>query len=256
LLLILCGSGCATHQERGSDPVATEQALTVIDCQTQAAECLGTSPTAELIDACRTEVQACLSDVVGEAQATASAVGECAQASAECASNATTAEEAAACRADFEACVGDVVELPDPPPPPDLPDPGPALEAANACRQTAVDCASEAASAEDIAACGEAFRACIAELVPEIDLPDPPPRPDLGPLLACRDEARACIEGAQGADDVSVCRDAFASCVAELAPDLPDPTVVRECVAGLRDCIGAGTSPAECAAQARECAGL
>ena len=75
---LVLGTGCAVQApSEGADVSVSNQALTVIDCQTAAAECLGVLPSAQTITQCRDEFNACLGDVATDAQSQADGLTAC-----------------------------------------------------------------------------------------------------------------------------------------------------------------------------------
>lgn len=242
---LLLFAGCAGQVTSDSpDVAATAQAVTLIDCQTDAAECLGALPSPAGVVDCRNEFDLCTAGVADEAVANVGNLGDCRDAAVECAANASSFTDAAQCRMDFEACLGGAVSLPTLPAPglnlpdlnlPDLgtggvlPDAVATLEATDMCRQDAADCV--VAAAGDVAAtadCADAFRMCVGDVLTTVGSgtggstggsmggggTSTPPMGGGSSLTDCRDQAVECVDMAAGdPSDVAQCGEDYAACV-------------------------------------------
>jgi hypothetical protein len=270
-------AGCAANVAPNAegDAVALAMALSVVDCQTIAAECLGVMPTLETVRTCRDGVRACLAEVADGVAEQATGVTACRDAAVECGTQATGFADASMCRAEFEACASDVIDLPALPTAPMLPlptlpptggmasGPGTVIGGAGQCRQDALACVQDAAG--DVVAtatCAEGFRQCVGDALAGGASPSLPGGRDASASPGCRDEALACVQGANTRDEVQACGEGFAACVGLDPSSVPSPGAARPavpdpgCLDGLRECVLAGTNPSECIDHARICAGI
>jgi hypothetical protein len=204
----------ATAAPDQRDVAAVQAAVTLIECQTQAAECLGLFPDATKIADCRHGLETCVGDVAANGEAQASAVGMCAQSGIECARSAMSFDQAAMCRANLEDCARGSITLPDPPmiSPPDLPD----LSGAAMCRDTARSCVESAGSASDVGECGTKFTDCLSALVPSVPTgtaPALPSPPSLDAVRACREQGVTCVSAASDVASIATCAQTFRECL-------------------------------------------
>lgn len=217
--LVTSVSACtapATPQQ--TEVGAVEGAISLIECQTQAAECLGLFPTASEIDSCREAFEKCVGDVAGERAAQASTLDMCAQTGRECALNAKSFEDAAMCRSTFEACTNGIVSPPDLPPVPtvDLPE----ISDTAKCRDMTLTCVQSATSAANVQACGVSFRDCLSAELPNVPRvptgtpPTLPTQPSLDAVRACRDDALTCVGATADTAGTASCATMFRECIA------------------------------------------
>ena len=242
------GAGCAAQVPGDEANVsATSEALTVMDCQTTAAECLGTMPSAATITQCRDDFNTCLGTAASDAQSQANGLADCRDTAVTCAQTASTFADAAQCRTDFNTCISAIIQLPSPPAPPtlSLPMPGisdgglPNLPAPGSnqllsgeadCRSTAMSCVQSAnGDVNAVAACASDFRTCMGKVLSQaaggVSLPTPPSLPDAGlPNSGCRSDAMDCVQSASGDPQaLTACRDAYLSCMGVDTSALPKP---------------------------------
>ncbi len=266
-------AGCAARAPADAPQVAAvDQALTVIDCQNQAAQCLGTLPSPDKITSCRTDMQSCLMQAQSDQQAQATALGQCTSDAMTCGQSAVSFADAMTCRQTFQDCVNGVVQLPPapttPPPPtfPMLPGAGSgsgtggatgggALAGADQCRQDALSCVQSASGPGDVATCAGGYRTCVGALLPApaTSPVTPPPLPSGGgttgagapglpgipDLQACRQDALTCVGNASGPADIAACNDAYRTCAG--LPALPTLPTLPSGGGGAAGAGGAGT---------------
>jgi hypothetical protein len=294
VLFVLPGlaAACATQTEDdGAQTRATAQAVTVIECESQHAECLGVMPSDELVMMCEAQHMQCLDDAAAGAPPATGDFATCRDAAIACAQSAGSFADALRCRGDFETCLGAAAPSLPLPTFPGLPTPGAGSDAgvgapgspgapsgpgapglpgaglltgAGECRDAAFDCAAAAAgSLSGVAACADGFRTCLGDLL--TGGPSGPSDPDAGvvPPAVDPDASTPPVD-----PDASV--------------PPPDPTPPSpglpglpglpgfpgggagpgssgspiDCLANLNSCLLGGGTPTDCAAEARACAGF
>ena len=254
VLTAVAGASCAAPEGGAPADVAlAAEAVTVVDCQTEAAECLGMMPSRQQVGQCQAEWRMCVGDAAGSGglgtgSGARAAISDCGTQAAECTRNADSLADATMCRAEYEACVGDLIDLPERRVPrvnpPGLPRAGAGdlADGVNSCRDSALTCAREAGrDLQAVAACADEFTSCARELLgmgtdddSDDDGSDDDGSDDDG-SDDCIAEARACVEGAAGEGDLRDCASQYLECAGPGArnprrrlpelpelPDLPD----------------------------------
>jgi hypothetical protein len=228
-------SACASNPP--SDPsqvAASAQALSVIDCQNKAAQCLGSLPNAEKIKSCRDEIKACVDQLQMDQEKAAKALSHCVADAASCAQDAETFGDAMTCRNGFEDCAAKVVDLTNLPLVPEFPmlppAVGKALDGADKCRKEALSCVKAGGSPSEIASCADDYRGCVIDLLPA---PEGARRPVL-PNLSDSPVVKVADKAADLADKAEDCLDGLRACLkdSETRQDTQDcATEARKCIA-------------------------
>lgn len=285
------GCGAETAPETSQASVA-KQAVTVVDCGSQLAQCTLAARGFRALGACSTAFNDCNIQAAQDLLDTEDLLADCREDSQACLRGAVSLSDIRACRSVFDSCSSDVLDAAG-----DVVDEavgtaqdaideaaqaaidiiqdatgaaGDALELVNTCREASTDCLTSADNVSDVLDCQEVFEQCAvdavdlaSELVDE--LPGPTPAEIVAAVEDCTSESDECLSGALAVSDIRACRtvltacvDAAAGIVEETVSDLPIPTPaeVIDCNLGLTQCLLTSLNPVACINEANECLDL
>lgn len=282
--------GCGAETTQTSEASISKQAVTVVECGTQLAQCTLAARGFRALGACSTAFTDCNAQAAEDLLDVEDLLADCRAESQDCLQGAVSLSDIRSCRSVFDACSGDVLDAADAvvgdavDTAQDAIDEaaaaaidiinsasgaaGDALALVNTCRESSTDCLTAADSVSDVLACEEVFEECAldavdlaSELVEE--LPGPTPAEILAAVDACTAKSDDCLSGAVTVTDISACRavltdcvDAAAGIVESTVGELPTPVEVIDCNVGLTQCLLTSLNPVACINEANECLDL
>jgi hypothetical protein len=255
-------SGCATEAPKEADKIAAEtSALQVLDCQAQAATCLGLLPTPAKILSCRKNVEACIDGAAADVEMTVSSVVDCNTAALDCAKGVKKLSDARACREAYTTCTADIVDgitadiidAVDLPATSDIINlPGTAGAVQDCVDDTSACVLKAGVNADKQLVCADSLTECATDVAKnlKLDLPASSEIIDLpgtaGEAQACADDAVACVTAA-GANigKVLACRTSFENCSIAVVDNIDLPKV--------GEVVDGATAAVDCASEAADC---
>ena len=285
----LFGCGAEVAPETSQSSVA-KQAVTVIDCGSQLAQCTLAARGLSQLGQCTTAFTDCNTQAAQDLLDTQDLLADCRTESQACLRGALSLTDIRACRTTFDACsadaidaaeqvVGDAVTSAQ-----DAIDDaaqaaidiinqttdaaGDALDLVGACQGAATDCLTQADNVQDVLACQHVFEQCASDAVdlastvlPE--LPGPTPAEIVAAVGECTDSSDECLAGALTLSDIRACRttlndclDAASGLVDSTVNGLPTPTEVLDCNVALTQCLLTSLNAGQCINDANQCLGL
>ncbi len=248
LMLAAVGTlaGCGVSPSQGSEAApslnvgTTAQAVTLTDCQKQAATCVQAAKSFAAVGACTTTFTACSVQAAKDAVGQPNLLANCTSKANSCLDGAVTLSDITACRTVYDACASDIVSTAG-----DaltnavstaksaidkatqvalttLQDASgvasSALDAVGACESTADSCIKGALSVTNVSSCQDIFETCLGGAVTVADkavgdLPVPTPSQVATDFTACQKQATSCLDGAVSITDISACKGTLQTCV-------------------------------------------
>lgn len=284
--------GCGAETTETSEASISKQAVTVVECGTQLAQCTFAARGFRALGACSTAFTQCNVQAAEDLLDAEDLLADCRDESQACLSSAVSLSGIRGCRTVFDACSADVLDAAD-----DVVGEavdaaqgaideaaaaaidiiqnatgaaGDALQLVNTCREGSTDCLTSADSLADVLACEEVFEECALDaidLASEIvePLPGPTPAEIVAAVESCTAKSEVCLDGAVTLSSISGCRallnecvDAAAGIVEATIEELPIPTPaeVIDCNLGLTQCLLTSLNPIACVNEANECLDL
>ncbi len=285
----MVGCGAETAPETSS---VSQQAVTVVECGTQLAQCTLAARGFRALGACSEAFTDCNAQAAADLLDVEDLLVDCREDSEACIRGAVSLSDIRACRDVFNSCSADVLDAAD-----DVV--GDAVDAAqeaideaaaaaidiidnatgaagdalvlvNTCREASTDCLTSADNVDEVLECQEVFEQCAldaVDLASELvePLPGPTPAEIVAAVEDCTAESDECIQGALSITDISACRAVLSACVDAAAGivegtieelPIPTPAEVIDCNVGLTQCLLTSLNPVACINEANECLDL
>jgi hypothetical protein len=251
---LAAATGCTAEQaplgteaERAK-VAATEQAVTLRECQAQVATCVRAARGLIALAVCSTDFAECNAQALVDLATEEDTLVDCAADANECLSAADSPADIRACRAEYATCADDVVagtidtvidrtetvieeifETAGETIRGILGTTGDAIAVLNECREDARECLASVGTPAAADYCRASFEMCaenaidLAESLIE-PLPGPTPSEVVEGFEDCRTESTECLTAATTATRINECRDILDACVTD-AVDLAEDTI-------------------------------